>query len=319
MHYKKLGKSELELSVIGLGTWAMGNDYWGQCDDGDSIAAIQAGIDNGINLIDTAPSYGSGHAEMLVGKAIKGRRGKAIVATKVGCYRVGEGYVRDLKPERIMQSIEDSLRLLGIDCIDLYQIHWPDVNTPIEESMAALEKLHRQGKFRYLGVSNFTAEQISKAAGFMDIVSLQPRYSLLDRGIEQELLPYCIDNGMGVLTYGSLGAGILSGKYDKVSAQELSDRRVGFYPYFKGEMLEKTMRLLDTLKSVAARHEKPVSQVAVNWVWAQQGVTCALVGAKNASQAEENAKAGHWALNEDDLAQINVAWESIFVGKTEDY
>lgn len=318
MHFKKLGRSELELSVIGLGTWAMGNDYWGQCDDDDSIAAIQAGIDNGINLIDTAPSYGSGHAEMLVGKAIKGRRDKVIVATKVGCYRVGESYVRDLKPERIMKSIEDSLRVLGTDCIDLYQIHWPDINTPIGESMAALEKLHRQGKFRYLGVSNFSAAQISEASAYMDIVSLQPRYSLLDRGIEQELLPYCISKGMGVLTYGSLGAGILSGKYDRASAQELSDRRVGFYPYFKGEMLEKTMRLLDTLKSVAARHEKPVSQVAVNWVWAQNGVTCALVGAKNALQAEENALAGHWALDEADLVQISAAWNDIFGGTIKD-
>ncbi len=314
MHYKKLGKSDLELSVIGLGTWAMGNDYWGQCDDDDSISAIQAGIDNGINLIDTAPAYGSGHAEMLVGKAIKGRRDSVIVATKVGSYRVGESYVRDLKPERIMRSVEDSLRLLDIDCIDLYQIHWPDVNTPIGESMAALEKLHRQGKFRWLGVSNFSAAQIDEACAYMDIVSLQPRYSLLDRGIEQELLPYCIDKGIGVLTYGSLGAGILSGKYDRTSAQALTDRRVGFYPYFKGEMLEKTMMLLDTLKEVAARHEKPVSQVAVNWVWAQEGVTCALVGAKNAAQARENALAGHWALDEADLAQIGAAWNDIFGG-----
>jgi len=312
MHYKKLGKSELELSVIGLGTWAMGNDYWGQCNDNESISAIQAGIDNGINLIDTAPSYGSGHAEMLVGKAIKGRRDKVIVATKVGCYRVGEGYVMDLKPERIMRSIEDSLSLLGIECIDLYQIHWPDPSTPIAESMATLTQLHQQGKFRYLGVSNFSVGQMDEASAYMDIVSLQPRYSLLDRDIEKDLIPYCIEKQMGVLTYGSLGAGILSGKYDTVTAQQLSDRRVGFYPYFKGEMLEKTMRLLDMLKTVAARHGKPISQVAVNWVWAQQGITCALVGAKNAAQAQENAKAGHWALDEEDITQIGSAWKSIF-------
>ncbi len=311
MNYKTIGNSDLKSSVIGLGTWAIGDNFWGNYDENESIRAIQAGIDNGINLIDTAPAYGEGRSEELVGKAIKGYRDKVIVATKIGCLQVGEDYILSLKPESICKEIENTLSRLDIDCIDLYQIHWPDESTPLEDSLGMLKKLQEQGKFRYLGVSNFTKDLIEQASGIMDIVSLQPRYSLIEREIEQELLPYCVSKNISVLSYGSLGAGILSGKYHDNTKLSKGDRRKEFYPYFEGEMFERIQQLLVTLKEIAAKYEKPVAHIAINWVWAHEGV-CALVGARNEKQAKQNADAGSWKLSQEDMNMIEAAYTRAF-------
>src|SRR6056297_3297453 len=197
MKYRNLGNSDLEISAVGLGTWAYGDDTFGEVDDRQSIRAIKAAVDSGINLIDTAPAYGAGHAEKVVGQAIEGIRDKVVIATKCGVHREGQKYINDLTPKRIRKEIEDSLRRLNIEQIDLYQIHWPDPDTPLKDSVEELLKLKKEGKFRYLGVSNFGTSLMEKISELTDIVSLQPQYSILERDIEEEILPYIRKNNIG--------------------------------------------------------------------------------------------------------------------------
>ncbi|HUX12308.1 MAG TPA: aldo/keto reductase, partial [Spirochaetia bacterium] len=191
MKFRTLGDSELRVSVIGLGTWAMGSDFFGSVDDQQSIEAIHAALDNGVSLVDTAPAYGSGHSEEVVGKAIAGRREAVVLATKVGTYRRGREYVTDLSRPSIRRQIEESLRRLNVEVIDLYQIHWPDPKIPLEESLEELSLLQKEGKFRYLGVSNFSTELMDIVRRHAALISLQPHYSLLKREIEKIELPYC--------------------------------------------------------------------------------------------------------------------------------
>lgn len=312
MRYRKLGKSDLNISVVGLGTWAIGGDFWGNVDDNESIKAIQKSLDSGANLIDTAPAYGDGHSEIVVGKAIKGRRDDAIIATKIGVLRDGPDYIRCLKPESMIKEVEKSLKLLGIETIDLYQIHWPDVDTPLDDTLEALIKMHKEGKFRWLGVSNFSPELMKQVMPHIDLVSLQPPFSMLDRSIEDEILPFCIDNNIGVLSYGSLGGGILTGKFTKRPKFDKDDKRGNFYPYFSKDTWPKSSALVDYLRIIGEKYDKPVAQVAINWTVAQPGITCALVGAKNAAQAEQNAQAGDWELDASDVAAIQNKYIEIF-------
>jgi len=311
MRYKKLGSSDLNVSVVGLGTWAMGNDFWGKVDDDMSIYTIQKAIDCGINLIDTAPAYGDGHAERIVGKAIKGRRDSVIIATKCGTLRDGKNFIRSLKPKDIRKQIENSLRFLDIDFIDLYQIHWPDPSTPLEESVNELLKLKEEGKFRWLGVSNFNIDLLNKIMSLTEIVSLQPPYSLLQRDTE-EVITFCHEKGLGVLSYGSLGAGVLSGKFKEQPKFEEGDNRSKFYPFFREPLWSKSMQLVDVLRDIAARHDKPVAHVAINWVNQQDRITTALVGAKTPEQAEQNAMSASWELSQDEIDEINTAYDRIF-------
>lgn len=314
MRTKQLGKSDLQVSVVALGTWPMGGTTYGHVDDSESIATIQAALDAGINLIDTAPAYGDGRAETVVGKAIKGRRDQVIIATKVGVVRKPGGKWRDLTPASIRQQIEGSLRRLNVDTIDLYQIHWPDPDTPIEDSIAELVKLREEGKFRYLGVSNFDTGLMDSVTRMTELASLQPHYSLLNREIEKDILPYCVKNQIGILAYGSLGSGILAGKYNEKPVFKPGDTRHNFYRFFHEPMWSKAMRLVDVLREIASNHGKPVSHIAINWLTQQEGVTCALVGARRPSQIQENAGAGSWTLSDAELKQINRAWEHIFGG-----
>ena len=237
MHYRTLPHTDLNISTIGLGTWAMGNDFWGSVEDRDSIAAIHAALDVGINFIDTAPAYGAGHAETVVGKAIAGKRDQVVLATKTGVIRTKDRFIRDLSPKNIVKDMEDSLRRLGTEYIDLYQIHWPDANTPLADSMAALIKLKEQGKFRYLGVSNFSVDLIEEARQFSDIVSLQPHFSMLQRKIEAETLPYCMAEQIGLITYGTLAGGLLTGKYRSLPAFSEQDNRSRFYDYLQARSM----------------------------------------------------------------------------------
>lgn len=314
MRTKQLGKSDLQVSVVALGTWPMGGSTYGQVDNKESIATIQAALDAGINLIDTAPAYGDGRAETVVGNAIKGRRDQVIIATKVGVVRKPGGKWRDLTPASIRQQIEGSLRRLNVDTIDLYQIHWPDPDTPIEDSIAELVKLREEGKFRYLGVSNFDTGLMDSVTRMTELASLQPHYSLLNREIEKDILPYCVKNQIGILAYGSLGSGILAGKYNEKPVFKPGDTRHNFYRFYHEPMWSKAMRLVDVLREIASNHGKPVSHIAINWLTQQEGVTCALVGARRPSQIQENAGAGSWTLSDAELKQINRAWEHIFGG-----
>ncbi len=312
MRRQYLGSSDLHVSVVGLGTWAIGGDFWGETDDAQSIQAIQTALDSGINLIDTAPAYGAGHAETVVGKAIAGRRDEVVIATKCGVVRTKDGFERNLKPESVRQEVEDSLRRLQTDVIDLYQIHWPDVDTPLEDTLAALKDLQQQGKFRYLGVSNFGPELMEQVMREMDLVSLQPQYSLLQRDIEQETLPFCRRHNIGVLSYGSLAAGVLTGKFKERPAFAEGDQRYHFYPFFEEPLWSQAQELVGVLREIAESRGKPTAQAAINWVVQQDGITSALVGCKTPDQARQNAAAGTWTLTDEEWQIIDGAYRRIF-------
>ncbi|HHZ12594.1 MAG TPA: aldo/keto reductase [Clostridiales bacterium] len=312
MLYRKLGSSDLNCSVVALGTWSMGGDFWGKSDDDASIDTIRASLDAGINTIDTAPVYGNGHSEEIVGKAIKGRkREDIIIATKCGIDIVGKTG-RNSSPELLYKEIDASLKRLGTDYVDLYQVHWPDPNTPLEETFTALSKIVESGKVRYVGVSNYSPEQMEEASKYCEIVSLQPPYSLLQREIEDEILPYCIEKGIGVLSYGSIGAGALTGKFKTRPIFNDDDRRDKFYDFFSEENWPKTAALVDVLREIADSRGKPVVHVAINWVLKQEGITVALVGARTPEQAIMNAGAGEWSLSDEENKMINDAYDRIF-------
>ncbi|MFP4021840.1 MAG: aldo/keto reductase, partial [Halanaerobium sp.] len=284
---------------------AYGDDTFGEVDDRQSIRAIKAAVDSGINLIDTAPAYGAGHAEKVVGQAIEGIRDKVVIATKCGVHREGQKYVNDLTPKRIRKEIEDSLRRLNIEQIDLYQIHWPDPDTPLKDSVEELLKLKKEGKFKYLGVSNFGVDLMNQITEMTDIISLQPHYSLLRRDIEAEILPYLRENNLGSLTYGTLGGGILSAKYkQRPEFDEEKDNRDGFYPFFKKENWPQTQSLISLLEDIADKYRQTPAQIAINWAIKRPGITTALVGAKNEKQAAENAAAADFDLREEDMSAL---------------
>jgi len=290
----------------------MGDDFWGSVDDQESIRTIHAAIDNGISLVDTAPAYGNGHSEEVVGKAIKGRRDRVVVATKVGIQKPGGKLQKNLSPDSVRQEIEDSLRRLGVESIDLYQIHWPDPKTPLEETLEVLLKAQEAGKFRYLGVSNFDTALMDKVRSITELASLQPPFSLLQRDIEDEILPYCHEHNLGVLSYGTLSGGILTGKFREYPTFEEGDQRAKFYPAFNPKTWDKVQNVVDALREIASKRNVPVAQVAINWATAQPGMTCALVGAKKPEQAISNAAAGQWELSNAELERIQEAHAANF-------
>ncbi len=289
MEYRRLGNSDLKISVVGLGTWAMGGEFYGHVDDGESIDAIRTAIDSGINLIDTAPAYGSGHSEEIVGKAIAGRRDDVVIATKCGILKNNGGITKNLKPDSIRTEVEASLRRLQVDVIDLYQMHWPDPTTPVEESAEELEKLRKAGKIRYVGVSNFSPKLMERVHPVTELVSTQPQFSILDRRIEGDVIPYVTERNIGVLSYGTLGGGILTGKFRAPPKLSGDDRRGHFYGFYDADFWQRIQPILRVLEETARDRDVPVSQVAINWSIQQRGITTALVGAKRPEQARSNA------------------------------
>lgn len=314
MRYKELGKTGLKVSVVGMGTWPISNQYWGPTESEQSLATLKEALDCGINLIDTAPCYGDGLAERLIGEAVKGRRDKAVIATKCGLYRVFGNefdFGNDLRPAAIRHEIECSLKRLGTDYIDIYQIHFPDPQTPMEATFAELEKLRAEGKFKCLGISNFNFDQTEAASKLAKIDCMQPRYSLLSRESER-LNRACLAHGIGVLSYGSLDGGILTGKHTKVPEFKAGDMRYKFYHYFQEPLFSQCMRLVAVLREIAEAHGKPVSHVAINWVAQQEFITSTLCGAKKPEQIRENAAAGDWELSTAELKRISDTYDGIF-------
>ncbi|VAX34968.1 hypothetical protein MNBD_UNCLBAC01-709 [hydrothermal vent metagenome] len=290
MKYNKFPKTDLKVSAIGLGTWVLGGDHWGGSKELDGTNAVRAAIEQGINFIDTAPIYGFGRAEHIVGKAIKGKRDSVIVATKCGLSWKGKQVWHDLKPETIKKELEASLQRLDVEHIDLYQCHWPDPQTPLESTMETLKKLQEQGKIRYIGVSNFDLTLLKKAVSLADIVTLQRQYSILEREVEKEILPYCHKNQIGFLAYGVLGGGILTGKYHDQPQWQKSDARNFFYKHYTEEGFKKAREVLEDLKKGA----RPLNQTALNWVRKKHGVTSVLAGCRNVKQVLENIEAMKW-------------------------
>lgn len=315
MEKRKLGSSEIEVSVIGLGCWAIGGWMWGGTDDEKAVAAIRKAIDVGMIFLDTAPVYGFGHSEEIVGKAIEGRRDEVVLATKCGLVwdhptgqlsmvdKEGREIYRDLTKKSIRQEVEESLRRLKTDWIDVYQCHRPDPATPAEETMEALNLLLEQGKIRAIGVSNFSVEQIEAFRQYGPVHSDQPRFSMLDRTIEAEHLPYYRKHNIGVLAYSPLEQGILTGKVTLDREFPPSDYR-GDRPWFQKKNLKRALNFLEKLKPIAADHGKTLAQLAANWVICQDDLMVPLVGARTPEQVVENAGAAGWRLTDEELKRI---------------
>ncbi|MDH5174250.1 MAG: aldo/keto reductase [Elusimicrobiota bacterium] len=311
MKTRKLGWTDLNLSTIGLGTWAIGGGNWkfswGPQDDRESISAIRRALELGINWIDTAAVYGLGHSEEIVGKAIKGLREKPVIATK--CERVwnknGNIFGR-LKKKSIRLEIEASLKRLKIEIIDLYQIHWPEPDEDIEEAWTTLGDLIKEGKIRYGGVSNFNLQQLKRVQPIHPVASFQPPYSMLERGVEKKILPYCSANNIGVVAYSPMQKGLLTGKFTRERVENLpEDDHRRRDPRFQGRELSANLKLAKELSSIAEKSGRTVAQLAIAWVLRRREVTAAIVGARRPSQIEETAVAGDWVLSQEDIADID--------------
>lgn len=292
------------VSRIGLGTWAIGGWMWGGADDERSVTTIRTALERGINLIDTAPVYGFGHSEEVVGKALEGVRDQAVIATKVALDWNEGGPRRNSTPARIRQEIEDSLRRLRTDRIDLYQVHWPDPLVPIEETAAELEKLRQEGKILAIGVSNYSIEQMDAFRSAAPLASVQPPYNLFERAIETDVLPYARDKGLVVLGYGALCRGLLSGRMNNSTTFDGDDLRKSD-PKFKAPRFEQYLAAVEALKSLAQeRHGKSVLALAIRWVL-DQGPTVALWGARRPDQLDGIDEAFGWTLSQQDLQDID--------------
>ncbi|MFH1877849.1 MAG: aldo/keto reductase [Candidatus Omnitrophota bacterium] len=297
MRYSKIAGTDLNVSRICLGTWVFGGDCWGEQDDEVSIRVVRSAVENGINFIDTAPVYGSGRAENVVGRALSDIPGKVIIATKLGLEQKGRSIRPNLKADFIRQEIEMSLRRLRVEAIDLYQCHWPDPATPLEETFGELCKLKEEGKVRHIGVSNFQKDILERAAEIAPVVSDQMPYSLFNRSIEEDLMPFCRGRAISILSYGALGGGILSGKYKEPPVVPKGDVRSFFYKYYTRPFWDKAQKTLSLLKAVAENHHAPVSQAAISWVLRREEVSSCIVGCRNPEQLERNIKAADWELD----------------------
>jgi aryl-alcohol dehydrogenase-like predicted oxidoreductase len=315
MELRQLGSSDLKITVLGFGAWAVGGAGWtgsmGPQNEDNSVPAIQAALDGGINWIDTAALYGLGHSEEIVARAIAGRNPRPYLFTK--CERVFDSSGRvgsSLKADSIRQECEGSLRRLRTDVIDLYQIHWPEPEADIEEGWMTLAKLKEEGKVRYIGVSNFNVEQMKRAQAIAPITSLQPPYSLVTREIEKEILPYAKSNSIGVIAYSPMGAGLLTGcmTRERVAAFIDEDWRKRL-PNFREPLLSRNLRLVEFLRELGARHHRSPGQVAIAWALEHPAITAAIIGFRSPQQVEGILGVADFRLSRSELAEINSALE----------
>ena len=317
MQTRQLGNSDLQITPLGIGAWAMGGAgwafAWSQQDDDDSISAIHAALDAGMNWIDTAAVYGLGHSEEVVAKALADRSSKPYVFTK--CARVWDEnrqIGKRLKADSVRRECEDSLRRLKVDVIDLYQIHWPEPDEDVEEGWATLARLKEEGKVRWIGVSNFNAEQLCRVQKIAPITSLQPPYSLIRREIEAEVLPFCAVHNVGIIAYSPMGSGMLTGTMTRQRVENLPEddwRRRS--PQFQEPLLTRNLKLADKLKEIAARHNRSAGETALAWVLANPVVTGAIVGVRNAEQVNGVIGAMEFRLDAGEIAEIESFFQSV--------
>ncbi len=292
------------VSAIAFGSWQIGGvPFWKNKGDDAALESIEAALEAGINLFDTAPVYGFGHSETLLGRALRKHRDGVVIATKSGLLWNDDGKMyRCLKPESIRLEAEASLKRLSADFIDLYQIHWPSPDEPVEPAMEALAGLKEEGKIRMIGVSNFDLPLLKRAMGVVRVDSLQPKYNLIERDAEKELLPFCAENKIGVLAYSPLASGLLKGKYDRT--HKFDDWRSGAMGVFKKELIGGAFDKVEALKKIAAKLGVPLAHMAVRWVLANKGVTCAIVGVKEAAQLREIVKCVDRPISKEEFGQI---------------
>ena len=316
MDTRVLGNSDMQITRIGVGAWAIGGGGWafgwGPQEDNESVAAIREAIDRGLNWIDTAAVYGLGHSEEIVGKTLKDVSKKPFVFTK--CERVWNDrreIQKSLKRDSIRQECENSLRRLQVDVIDLYQIHWPEPDEDIEEGWTAMAELQKEGKVRYIGVSNFNVAQLKRAAKIAPITSLQPPYSMLARGIEAEILPYCLQESIGVIVYSPMRSGLLSGGMTKDRAENFApdDFRRNVKD-FQEPQLSKNLALAERLREIGARHGRTPGEVAIAWTLDHAAVTAAIVGVRSAKQVDGVIGAATFRLSPSEVDDIKAYLET---------
>ena len=326
MEYRLLGASDIKVPVLSFGAWAIGGSMWGGTDDAAAIRAIHKAIDLGITCVDTAAIYGMGHSESVVGKAIKGRRDQVVIATKCGLrWDLDDGrfffeglspqgvlhkIYRNLRPDSIRYECHQSLKRLGVETIDLYQCHWPDPTSDLDDTMDMLLSLQKQGKVRAIGMSNFAVEMLQKCMKKGVVTSDQPKYNALDRDIEKDVLPFCIENNIGVLAYSPMAMGLLTGKVTMEREFKGDDTRKG-RPWFTAANRKRVLDMLEKVKPIAEGHGATLGQVFINWVFGQKGITTALVGARNEIQVAENAGAANFRLSDEELLAIRKLVEEL--------
>ena len=310
MEYRRFGPTDMTVSVLGFGCWEMGGTY-GDIAEAEVTAAVNRAIDLGINCFDTAPAYGSGESESLLGRALGARRKEVLVVTKCGVGYPDRPKGRDSRMVSILDSVEQSLRNLATDYLDVLLIHWPDVNTPFDETMHALDSLVRQGKVRAVGVSNFTLDQIQECESFRRVDVVQYGLNMFDRRMEQEIFPYCLQQGTGVMVYGPLAFGLLSGAFTANTTFGNNDwRSTGGRPgwnvgVFAEEHFQRNLQVVEELKPIAEVRGKNMPHLALRWVLSNPAVSVALVGTRTVQEVEDNVAGLEWALSGAEMAQID--------------
>ncbi|MGA2337313.1 MAG: aldo/keto reductase [Terriglobales bacterium] len=310
MQTRHLGNSDLTITPIGIGAWAMGGgDWafsWGRQQDDDSIAAIHAALDAGVNWIDTAAVYGLGHSEEVVGKAIAGRAQRPYVFTKCSLVWNDQGEIgHSLRAASVRRELEASLRRLRVDAIDLYQIHWPDPEPDIEEGWQTLAQIQKEGKVRYIGVSNFNVAQMKRVARIAPIASLQPNYNIVTRDIEKDVLPFCREQHIGVIVYSPMKSGLLTGKMTRERIASLpSDDFRPRTPSFQEPLLSRNLGVVEVLRGIGKRHGRTPGEIAIAWTLRDPVVTGAIVGMRSAEQAKQIVRSAEFRLSSDEILEI---------------
>jgi aryl-alcohol dehydrogenase-like predicted oxidoreductase len=305
VRFKKFGKTDMSVSVVGYGAWELGGN-WGPIEKENGVKILNLAYDNGVNFFDTAPAYGRGQSEEIVGEFLKGKKREDLyIATKCGLEWDQKGRIRNnLKKERVLKEIDDSLKRLKCDYVDLYQIHWPDPNTPLEETAEALQQILDSKKARYIGVSNFSAQQIETLIKYVDIVSTQNYYNLLVRDVEKELFPVVDKYDLTVIPYSPLAKGLLTGKISKDYEPPKKDPRAMDEIFKNRELFVKSVEKVEELKILANKIGRPLSQMAINWLSHHKQVSTVIAGSKDEKHVLENIEAGSWELSEDIYLKI---------------
>lgn len=305
MQYQEFGKTGLRVSKLCLGTWGIGGAGWDNYSDESRMDAIKAALECGINFIDTAPAYNAGKAECYVGETLSKlkKRREVVISTKCGNKFVDGKYLRCGSKESILKQCDESLKNLKTDYIDIYLVHWPDPDVELEETIDAVSTLKKEGKILHAGVSNFSKEQIEEAQKYCKIEAFQPQYSLADRK-DEKLIRWAYEQGIGIMTYGTLGGGILTGNYRKLRTFEQTDSRNRFYPYFKEPLFSKAMELLTIMDQIAEERNVSLAQIAEKWVIQKRFVSSCIIGAQSRARVEENCRNLQWELTDNEIRRL---------------